>query len=49
MLAQQMQQQAATMTYGDMYRLLAWSVVASLLLVPLLHKPRASAAPAGGH
>jgi len=49
MLAQQMQQQAATMTYGDMYRLLAWSVVASLLLLPLLHKPRSAAPAPAGH
>ena len=49
MLAQQMQQQAATMTYADMYRLLAWSVVASLLLLPLLHKPRSAAPAPAGH
>ncbi len=49
MLAQQMQLQAATMTYGDMYRLLGWSVVLSMLLLPLLHKPRAAAPDAAGH
>ena len=51
MLAQQMQQQVATLTYADMYRLLAWSVVLSMLLLPLLQKPRSAAGPAaaGGH
>jgi DHA2 family multidrug resistance protein len=48
MLAQQAQLQAATMTYGDMYRLLGWCVMLSLLLIPLLQKPRAAAV-AGGH
>jgi len=47
MLAQQMQLQAATLTYGDMYRLLALCVFAAILLLPLLAKPRAGAAPAG--
>jgi DHA2 family multidrug resistance protein len=42
MLVSQAQLQAATMTYGDMYRLLAWSVVLSLLLLPLLRKPPAA-------
>jgi DHA2 family multidrug resistance protein len=47
MLAEQAQLQAATLTYADMYRLLAWSVVLTMLLVPLLHKPRDMAVAAG--
>ncbi|HZR34188.1 MAG TPA: DHA2 family efflux MFS transporter permease subunit [Nevskia sp.] len=47
MLAQQAQLQAATLTYGDMYRLLAVCVFGAILLLPLLEKPRGGAAPAG--
>lgn len=49
MLAQQVQAQAATLTYADMYLLLAWVVLASMLLLPLLQKPSASAAAAAAH
>jgi len=48
MLAQQARLQAATMTYADMYQLLAWSVVLSMPLLLLLQKPR-DAAVAAGH
>jgi DHA2 family multidrug resistance protein len=48
MLAQQMQQQAATMTYADMYSLIACCFLAAILLLPLLDKPR-GAAPSVGH
>ncbi len=40
MLAQQVQLQAATLTYADMYRLLSWVIIGSVLLIPLLQKPR---------
>ena len=42
-LAQQASLQSQTMTYGDMYLLLAVSTALSLLLVPLLAKPRGDA------
>ena len=42
MLAQQAYQQASTMTYGDMYFLLSISTALSVLLVPLIQKPRQS-------
>jgi DHA2 family multidrug resistance protein len=48
MLAQQAQLQAATMTYGDMYRLLAYCILGAIVLLPLLQKPR-YAPVAGGH
>jgi DHA2 family multidrug resistance protein len=44
MLAQMAQEQAFTMTYGDMYRMLAWGVLLSMPLLFLLHKPHAAAA-----
>ncbi|HWY24663.1 MAG TPA: DHA2 family efflux MFS transporter permease subunit [Nevskia sp.] len=47
MLVQQVQLQAATLTYGDMYRLLAVCIFGALLLLPLLDKPRGVAVPAG--
>jgi DHA2 family multidrug resistance protein len=49
-LAQQAQLQATTMTFADMFQLLAWTVVASMLLLPLLHKPAPeNAATAASH
>jgi DHA2 family multidrug resistance protein len=47
MLAQQAQLQAATMTYADMYRLLACCILASLVLLPLLQKPQRGPVAAG--
>ena len=47
MLAQQAQLQAATLTYGDMYRLLAVCIFGALLLLPLLQKPRGAGALVG--
>jgi DHA2 family multidrug resistance protein len=49
MLAQQVQLQAAALTYGDMYRLLALCIFGAILLLPLLAKPRGAAAGASGH
>ncbi|MBV8063693.1 MAG: hypothetical protein JOY51_08860, partial [Nevskia sp.] len=48
LLAQQAQLQAATLTYGDMYRLLALCIFGAILLLPLLQKPRGGIV-AGGH
>ncbi|MDR3417605.1 MAG: DHA2 family efflux MFS transporter permease subunit [Nevskia sp.] len=49
MLAQQVQLQAAAMTYADMFLLLAWSITLTLLLVPLLDKPRNDLEAAAAH
>jgi DHA2 family multidrug resistance protein len=41
-LAQQVSRQVASMTYGDLYLLLTWSPLLSILLVPLIRRPRGS-------
>jgi DHA2 family multidrug resistance protein len=38
-LAQQTAQQAASLTYGDLYLLLTWSPLLSILLVPFIRRP----------
>jgi DHA2 family multidrug resistance protein len=42
LLARQAQQQALTMTYGDMYLMLAISTAVTMLLVPFIERPRFS-------
>ena len=38
-LAQQAARQVASMTYGDLYLLLTWSPLVSILLVPFIRRP----------
>ena len=49
MLAQMVELQTATLTYGDMYRLIACSLLLSMPMILLLRKPRPAPAAAGGH
>jgi DHA2 family multidrug resistance protein len=49
MLARQMRQQVAAMTYGDLYAMLATMITASALLLPLIQKPRVAVSPADAH
>lgn len=49
LLAQQMQQQVAVMTFGDLFALIAMLMAGVLLLLPLIRAPQATAQPAAGH
>lgn len=49
MIAQRVNQQAMTMTFNDLMWLLAMLMFATLLLMPLMDKPRTVGAAAGGH
>ncbi|MBA4286698.1 MAG: MFS transporter [Xanthomonadaceae bacterium] len=49
LLTQQMQQQVAVMTFGDMFALIAMLMASVLLLLPLIRPPQVAAMPAAGH
>ncbi|HWU69584.1 MAG TPA: DHA2 family efflux MFS transporter permease subunit [Stenotrophobium sp.] len=49
MLARMVEQQAATITYNDMYQLLTWVVLLAMLAVPLLQRPRHGTSGELGH